>query len=59
MLVYNYILKGIEEYAAYDTLGKKIASWKVEDTTQPTYINCRNCGAPVKGYKCEYCDTRY
>lgn len=21
--------------------------------------NCRNCGAPVYGYKCEYCDTRY
>lgn len=21
--------------------------------------NCRNCGAPMKGYKCEYCGTRY
>ena len=21
--------------------------------------NCRNCGAPVKGRKCEYCDTHY
>lgn len=21
--------------------------------------NCRNCGAPVYGYKCEYCDTHY
>ena len=22
-------------------------------------INCRNCGAPVKGYKCNYCGTHY
>ena len=19
--------------------------------------NCTNCGAPIKSYKCEYCDT--
>ena len=25
----------------------------------PKNRNCRNCGAPVYGYKCEYCDTRY
>lgn len=59
MFVYNYVLKSIEEYTAYDTLGKELASWKVEDTAQPTYINCRNCGVPVKGYKCEYCGTKY
>lgn len=59
MLTYDYILNSIEEYAIYDIVGKKIASWKVENTAQPTYINCRNCGAPVKGYKCEYCGTRY
>ena len=22
-------------------------------------INCRNCGAPVRSYTCEYCGTRY
>jgi len=22
-----------------------------------TIFNCPNCGAPVKSYKCEYCDT--
>lgn len=49
----------IEEQVAYDTLGKKLASWKVEDATQPTYINCRNCGAPVFESKCDYCGTRY
>ena len=21
--------------------------------------NCRNCGAPVRSYTCEYCGTRY
>lgn len=25
----------------------------------PKSHNCRNCGAPVYGYKCEYCDTYY
>ena len=45
---------------------------EMETTTLPTMlkalkvakdnkniINCRNCGAPVKGCKCEYCGTRY
>lgn len=30
-----------------------------EYTVPPNYANCRNCGAPVKGYQCEYCGTRY
>lgn len=21
--------------------------------------NCRNCGAPIKGNRCEYCGTEY
>lgn len=25
----------------------------------PETFNCRNCGAPVKGCKCEYCGTVY
>lgn len=50
----------IEECAIYDTVGKKIAAWNTEEgTARPTFINCRNCGAPVKGHKCEYCETRY
>lgn len=50
----------IEECAAYDALGKKRVVWKTEEgTARPTFINCRNCGAPVKGHKCEYCETRY
>lgn len=22
-------------------------------------MNCKNCGAPVHGYKCDYCGTEY
>lgn len=25
----------------------------------PKSYNCRNCGAQVYGYKCNYCDTHY
>ena len=25
----------------------------------PEKFNCRNCGAPIKECKCEYCGTRY
>ena len=35
----------------------ELAPGKVYDL--PKNHNCRNCGAPVYGYKCEYCDTRY
>lgn len=56
MFVYNYVLKSMEEYTAYDTLGKKIASWQVEDKI---HTNCRNCGAPVRSCVCEYCGTTY
>lgn len=50
----------IEECTVYDTVGKKIATLYTEEgTARPTFTNCRNCGAPVKGHKCEYCETRY
>ena len=50
----------IEACAAYDALGKKIVALNAEaGAARPTFINCRNCGAPVKSHKCEYCDTRY
>ena len=56
----DFAINCIEECAAYDSLGKKIASWNTEEVAaRPTFTNCRNCGAPVKGYKCEYCETRY
>lgn len=48
-----------DEIAAYDMFGKKIASWEVKNTAQLIYTNCRNCGAPVFGCKCDYCGTRY
>lgn len=25
----------------------------------PEHHNCRNCGAPVFGCKCDYCGTKY
>lgn len=50
----------IEELNAISLNGGKIATWHTkEDADAPTFINCRNCGAPVKGRKCEYCETRY
>lgn len=27
--------------------------------TRPRPLNCPNCGAPVGGWKCEYCGTRF
>lgn len=51
----------IEEVSAYDTLGNKIATWTAYKSTakKSNIINCRNCGAPMKGCMCEYCGTRY
>ena len=30
---------------------------KEEKVVVPKMTNCPNCGAPIKGHKCEYCDT--
>lgn len=51
----------VEEVSAYDTSGNKIATWTAYKSTakKSNITNCRNCGAPVKGCKCEYCGTRY
>ena len=50
----------IEEINAVSINGGKIATWYTkEDKSALTFVNCRNCGAPVKGHKCEYCETRY
>ena len=49
-----------EAVEAFSTTGEKVATWYVEKgAAAPTFINCRNCGAPVNGHKCEYCETRY
>lgn len=26
---------------------------------KPRVTNCKNCGAPLHGNRCEYCDTEY
>ena len=38
---------------------RKITALYSTEHKEKTKCNCRNCGAPVYGYKCEYCDTRY
>lgn len=35
----------------------KLASGRIQPL--PEHHNCRNCGAPVFGYKCDYCGTKY
>lgn len=50
----------IEAIEIFSTTGEKITTlYHEKDSSTPTFINCRNCGAPVKGHKCEYCETRY
>lgn len=58
---YDYIIDCIEEITIYNSAtNEKLASLGVkEDAAQLTYINCHNCGAPVRGCECEYCGTRY
>lgn len=61
---YQEVVPGvIEEISAYDMLGNKITTWGAYKSTaakdNKNITNCRNCGAPVYGYKCEYCGTVY
>lgn len=39
---------------AFDQLIKAVSLLK-----KPKITNCKNCGAPLHGNKCEYCDTEY
>lgn len=61
---YQEVVPGIiDEVSAYDFLGNKIATWTAYKSTaakdNKNIANCRNCGAPVRGYRCEYCGTAY
>ena len=38
---------------------KKITTLYSTEHKEKVKSNCRKCGAPVKGCKCEYCGTRY
>ena len=38
---------------------KKIITLHSTEHKEKIKCNCRNCGAPGKGYQCEYCGTRY
>lgn len=58
--LFDFGISYTEAIEAFSTTGEKIATWHTaEGSPTPTFINCRNCGAPVKGHKCEYCETRY
>lgn len=51
--------KMVESFAndyteAFDQLIKAASLLK-----KPKITNCKNCGAPLHGNKCEYCDTEY
>ena len=59
-MLYDFGISYPEAIEAFGLNGKKITSWTTEDgAAEPTFFNCRNCGAPVKGHRCEYCETRY
>lgn len=57
----NFGISFIEAVEIFSSCtGEKIATISNEEgSATPAYINCRNCGAPVNGHKCEYCGTRY
>ena len=60
MVLFDLGISYTEAVEVFSTTGEKIATLYTEEgSPAPTFINCRNCGAPVKGHKCEYCDTRY
>lgn len=47
----------LEDNVTHDTINIELAPGKVYDF--PKIHNCCNCGAPVKGHRCEYCGTQY
>lgn len=58
----EFDISATEAIEVFDNLGRAIATWEFEEPRQKdnkNITNCRNCGAPMKGYQCEYCGTRY
>lgn len=39
--------------------GNKKTYEKLKNNEKEKIKNCVNCGAPLHGKKCEYCDTEY
>lgn len=52
---------GIDYTEAVEIFSNKRKNTTLHSTEHKEKVkcNCRNCGAPVYGYKCEYCDTHY
>ena len=59
--VYAFADFGIDYTEAVEIFSnnKKIATLYSTEHKEKVKCNCRNCGAPVYGYKCEYCGTAY
>lgn len=55
----NEVIEVVDAHSTLDTL-KEIQSYiKKEDNYKRRPTNCKNCGAVLTSYKCEYCDTEY
>ena len=54
------LIYSIDTQKVYTAINNKMVElFPSQENTPPKLSNCRNCGAPVKGYKCEYCGTKY
>jgi hypothetical protein len=47
----------IEELMLYTASGWAILDSSDTAKSKQKHLNCRNCGAPVKDHKCEYCGS--
>lgn len=45
--------------SSLETFSKKLEEMNNFHTTKMKITNCKNCGAPLKKSKCEYCGTEY
>lgn len=50
-------LKTVKTLRKVETCRAWVDDQTIEKTTRLT--NCKNCGAPMAGTKCEYCGTEY
>jgi len=48
-----------DKYAAIGYNGFLFRTMDEVKQKKITPTNCKNCGAPLHGHKCEYCDTEY
>ena len=44
---------------AFDSLKHALLKFKDQPVSSQIPTNCKNCGAPLHGHICKYCDTEY